>query len=48
MISSVLAAGAEAGTALPAPAWVFGGVALVVFTGLLLVTFAFANVAHRH
>jgi len=48
MISSVLAETSQTVSALPVPSWVFGAVALVVFSGLLLVTFAFASVANRH
>jgi hypothetical protein len=44
----VAAESAGSASALPVPAWVYGAVALVVFSGLLLVTFAFANVSHRH
>lgn len=44
---TVLAETAEASHALPAPVWVFAVVPLVVFAGLLLVTFAFSGVGKR-
>lgn len=45
---AVIAGTAEAShTALPAPVWVFAVVPLVVFAGLLLVTFAFSGVGKR-
>ncbi|MGZ4603581.1 MAG: hypothetical protein ACXV0U_08275 [Kineosporiaceae bacterium] len=46
--SLVAAAGAEKASHLPIPPLAFAVLAMAVFGLLLLVTFAFRSVAHRH
>jgi hypothetical protein len=48
MVATLVTAGAERASTLPIPPIAFAIIAIAVFGLLLLVTFAFRSVSHRH